>query len=78
MLRKLIEHLKRDSMSIFMIVNTYQIPTMLPSKHGKKSSGVSKYFSVKPHCVNDVKIQPLEHIRKPPHLASTNIIQENV
>ncbi len=23
------------------------------------------------HCVNDVIIQPLEHIRKPPHLAST-------
>ncbi len=41
------------------------------SMQGKKSSGVSKHFSVKPHCVNDVIIQPLEHFRNPPHLAST-------
>ncbi len=42
-----------------------------PSMQGKKSSGILKHFSVKPHCVNDVKIQPLEHIRKAPHVAST-------
>ncbi len=41
------------------------------SMQGKKSFGVSKHFSVKPHYVNDVKIQPLEHIKNPPHLAST-------
>ncbi len=44
---------------------------------GKKSSGILKHFSVKPHCVNDVKIQPLEHIRKPPHLASTKKYRKN-
>ncbi len=64
MLGKLIEHLKERFFEHFYDCKHLSNPLNAPpSMQGKKSSGVSKHFSVKPHCVNDVKIQPLEHIR---------------
>ncbi len=37
----------------------------------KKKSAVAKHFCLTGHCLDDVKIQILEFIRKPPMLKST-------